>query len=323
MPLLTIAIPTYNRAKSLKELIHILLAEESTEFIEILISDNNSEDDTKEVVTSFSSTEIYCIEYYKNETNIGFDGNVLNCYKKAKGRFIWFLSDDDRFETDVFRILIPLLKSEDPSLLALRSNSPTIRNVAEYIETDLVPYNVTGIKFYFTPNRINLILNERQRLAAVLMTSQISHCLVKNLKLNNINLDSGGLMHSQIANFTLLAENRFVVVNNILIRPGEKEYLSTWFMESALFGCRILYSLPQMQFSKENLKIVSCRTANFGLRLLSLNYTNPNFIKYKEIDSVIIQNLKDLFGKDFKYLITNILIAKFYKKLYTLYLRII
>lgn len=321
-PLLTIAIPTYNRAKFLKELIENILSESTTDFIEILISDNNSDDDTKEVVASFHDRETYSINYYKNEINIGFDGNILNCYNKAKGRFIWFLSDDDRFENNIFNILIPLLKNEEPSLLALRSISPTIRNVTEHIETDLVPYNTTGIKLYFIPNKINFILNERERLAAVLMTSQVSHCVIKNLGLKKINIESGGLMHSQIANLTLLSENKFLVVNNILIIPGEKEYLSTWFIESALYGCRFLYSLPPMNFSKRNLRIVSCKTANFGLRLLSLNYTNPNFIKYKEIDSEIIDRLKELFGKDFNYLIVNILIANLYKKLNYLYSKI-
>ena len=39
------------------------------------------------------------INYLKQKNNIGFDSNIFELYNNAKGKFIWFLSDDD-FITD-------------------------------------------------------------------------------------------------------------------------------------------------------------------------------------------------------------------------------
>ena len=35
------------------------------------------------------------IQYYRNEVNIGFDRNVDLVVKRATGKFVWILSDDD------------------------------------------------------------------------------------------------------------------------------------------------------------------------------------------------------------------------------------
>ena len=71
-PLVTIAIPTYNRANAyLKTAISCAL-KQSYQNLEILISDNNSEDNTEELVNQFSDRRI---RYVKHPENIGFVKN--------------------------------------------------------------------------------------------------------------------------------------------------------------------------------------------------------------------------------------------------------
>lgn len=76
MPILTIAIPTYNSSKYLKETLEktIIQCEKNNE-IEILVSDNCSTDDTESVVKDFINKEIN-IRYLKNSQNVGLDKNV-------------------------------------------------------------------------------------------------------------------------------------------------------------------------------------------------------------------------------------------------------
>lgn len=105
-PLLTIAIPTYNRLEKLKiSLNKILDSTNGHNEIEIFVSDNASTDGTKEFVETIQK-ENSNLKYYRNVENLGMDGNFHNCFRKAQGRFLWMLSDDDLlFENAVETVL--------------------------------------------------------------------------------------------------------------------------------------------------------------------------------------------------------------------------
>lgn len=93
-PLLSICIPTFNRADLLKALLDNLKVECASVLscIEVVVSDNASTDHTQEVVGRCELP----IVYGRNTENIGFSGNLLNvtCHL-ASGDYIWVLGDDD------------------------------------------------------------------------------------------------------------------------------------------------------------------------------------------------------------------------------------
>lgn len=94
IPILTIAIPTFNRLEKLKKCLQRVLEEISNKQVELLVSDNASIDGTQEFMHSMC--EIYpTISYYRNNSNVGADRNFLNCFNKATGEYILILSDDD------------------------------------------------------------------------------------------------------------------------------------------------------------------------------------------------------------------------------------
>lgn len=93
-PKLTIAIPTYNRSEKLRRTLMLVIQYSQNRNIEILVSDNASTDHTKEVVEAIQK-EHTKIQYFRNEENLGFDGNFLNCFERATGEYVWLLSDDD------------------------------------------------------------------------------------------------------------------------------------------------------------------------------------------------------------------------------------
>lgn len=90
---LTIAIPTYNRSEKLKNTLERVLNYIEGLAVELLVSDNASTDDTFLIVQELKKNSN--ISYYRNEENLGFDGNFLNCLSNAKGEYIWLLGDDD------------------------------------------------------------------------------------------------------------------------------------------------------------------------------------------------------------------------------------
>lgn len=114
IPLLTISIPTYNRAKLLKDNVLALLSDINKSSIpisklEILISDNASTDETPIFCQGLiRKSEI--IRYHRNESNLGPDLNFVNCVNMASGEYIILLGDDDKFEDGSINIVLNLIK---------------------------------------------------------------------------------------------------------------------------------------------------------------------------------------------------------------------
>ncbi len=121
--LLTIAIPTYNRAELLdKQLAWLAQAIKNFESqCEIIVSDNCSKDDTPNVIKKwqpiFSNTEF---QLKKNSENIGAVRNIASCIKAAKGKFVWVISDDDKiFNNTISYIVNNLIENPDLGLIIL------------------------------------------------------------------------------------------------------------------------------------------------------------------------------------------------------------
>jgi abequosyltransferase len=94
-PLLTLAIPTYNRAACLRELLSVLATQLKNEpRVELIISDNASPDDTPSIVQDFVDRGLR-VRYIRNPENIGPDANFLQCFEQARGKYVWLFSDDD------------------------------------------------------------------------------------------------------------------------------------------------------------------------------------------------------------------------------------
>ena len=95
-PFFSIIIPTYNREKQISETIQSVLNQNFVDF-ELLIIDNQSQDRTKEIVTSFNDERI---QFYQN------DQNYERCYSRnrgiqlSRGAYVLLLDSDDLFEPD-------------------------------------------------------------------------------------------------------------------------------------------------------------------------------------------------------------------------------
>lgn len=91
--LVSICIPTYNRAALLQHAIQSAQAQ-SYANIEILVLDNHSSDATGDLVRELARSDER-IRYVRHAGNIGMTGNFSACIAAARGEFIKFLCDDD------------------------------------------------------------------------------------------------------------------------------------------------------------------------------------------------------------------------------------
>jgi glycosyltransferase involved in cell wall biosynthesis len=109
-PLVTIAIPTYNRADTyLPQALRSALAQDYPA-LEILVSDNASTDGTPALVQSFEDPRL---RYVRHEQNIGGKANWTFCVHQARGTYFLLLHDDDLIDPDFVTLCIGAAEGRD------------------------------------------------------------------------------------------------------------------------------------------------------------------------------------------------------------------
>ena len=143
--LLSICIPTYNRPEHLRNCLNSISQQNARDF-EVCISDNASKSDITKIIKPFKKK--FKIKYKRNKRNLGFAMNVLKVSLMAKGKFIWFLGDDDLLNKNSLNYLINLIKKNkkinffwinsyylDASYLKKFSNNFDINNLPKNLKT--------------------------------------------------------------------------------------------------------------------------------------------------------------------------------------------
>ncbi len=123
MALLTIAIPTYNRASFLDRCLKYLFDQLSelplSDLLELIVSDNCSTDNTREVVESYKTKGLTMV-YVRNEQNMGPDFNINQCYKMATGKYVVAFGDDDVWLQGSLKFIFHILQEGEWGVVHLR-----------------------------------------------------------------------------------------------------------------------------------------------------------------------------------------------------------
>ncbi len=150
-PLLSICIPTYNRAYILKESLDSLVSQNRFSEIEVVISDNCSTDCTQEVVAEYVK-KYPNIRYFRNGKNIE-DRNFPTVLMKAKGVYRKLVNDSLCYETGALDFLRECVQKNIDNRPFLYFDNGNIRNsdrdffIAESLAAymDYVSYFITWI----------------------------------------------------------------------------------------------------------------------------------------------------------------------------------
>lgn len=111
-PLLSICIPTYNRAELLRSALLSLMPQvKSLEAeVELVVSDNCSTDDTLQVVEW--ARQFGPLRYHRNSENVGAIPNILGLANDlAAGEFCWLLGDDEMIRPGGVAKLVEIIKA--------------------------------------------------------------------------------------------------------------------------------------------------------------------------------------------------------------------
>jgi glycosyltransferase involved in cell wall biosynthesis len=122
-PLLSIAIPTFNRAGYLELCLTQFVADADLVrdgTVEILVSDNCSADATPQIIEAMGERGLN-IRYLRNEANIGSDANIAQCFNEARGTYVQILGDDDLYLPGRLREIVALLRDRERGVVVLKS----------------------------------------------------------------------------------------------------------------------------------------------------------------------------------------------------------
>ena len=115
MPLLSIAIPAYNRSQelefALKRFISQVKGKYETE-VEIIISDDCSPNDSLHKIKNIANNYDF-IKYYRYSENVGLERNLIKCTEYCSGEYLWIFGDDDFIEpNDGLDYIMQLLRQK-------------------------------------------------------------------------------------------------------------------------------------------------------------------------------------------------------------------
>lgn len=116
VPLLSICIPTFNRADILrKTLVHLLQVCDAN--VEIILADNASPDHTQDVINEFRP-KFRFFKSLRHEKNLGATKNITSAVSIANGKYVYTLSDDDEIAFAGVMEAIRLME-EAPAIVAV------------------------------------------------------------------------------------------------------------------------------------------------------------------------------------------------------------
>lgn len=135
-PKVSICIPIYNAEKFIHETIASVLAQTYQDF-EIVITDNCSTDNSAAIIQSFNDPRI---QYHKNDSNIGAEGNWNKVLTLANGSYVKLLCADDVIYSTCLEEQVTVLDNkENADVVLVTSHKDVINQDGKLVMTRKYP----------------------------------------------------------------------------------------------------------------------------------------------------------------------------------------
>jgi glycosyltransferase involved in cell wall biosynthesis len=178
----SILIPTFNRAKRLKKAIESGLSQDY-ENLEIVVSDNNSTDNTYEIITEFLEDKRF--KYYKNNTNIGMVNNwKKGIFELISGDYFIILNDDDYLiKNDYISKAVKIIEENKDISLVQSYGYHCEKNNAKKVELPFLEVEDGKIVFmqlfkrkHITSNVSNILFNRKLVMKSNSLSNKYNLC---------------------------------------------------------------------------------------------------------------------------------------------------
>ncbi len=127
-PLVSVCIPAYNNAATIKETIESVVASDYPN-IEIIVVDDCSGDDTFRLLQEIESP---LLSLHQNEKNLGMAGNWNKCLSLCRGKYIRLLCGDDRIAPDLISREVEIMEA-DPHIVMVSSDTAFVNESGKVV----------------------------------------------------------------------------------------------------------------------------------------------------------------------------------------------
>lgn len=157
-PILTIAIPIYNRGKYLRRMYESFLCDKELfeEKVYLHVSDNCSEEDLKSLTEEYQRKGL-TIHYHRNDTNIGGDNNIISCYQVPIGKYLLVLGSDDVPSPGYIGVIEKYLETNTLGVLHLNHHNIKKKGLQKYNDRERFTEDVN---IWFTFISSNVVLRK-------------------------------------------------------------------------------------------------------------------------------------------------------------------
>lgn len=130
-PLVSICIPTYNRARMAGKAIDSALAQ-TYQNIEVVVVDNASSDDIESLIAAYHDPRL---KFYKNGKNLGLFGNFNRCIELAQGTYVHILHSDDFIDRNFTKTCVSFLE-EHPDVAMTFTSTVIVDEMGNTLQLD-------------------------------------------------------------------------------------------------------------------------------------------------------------------------------------------
>lgn len=121
-PLITLAIPAYNRAQWLPYLLDSALAQDFDDWDCVIVEDNSPERaQIREVAARYAAAYPNRFAFHENAQNLGYDGNFRELVSRARGRYVFIMGNDDLVAPGAFAAVARAVQMAPEMGLLLRT----------------------------------------------------------------------------------------------------------------------------------------------------------------------------------------------------------
>lgn len=176
LPLVSVCIPTYNRAERLRRAVTRLLGGDYPA-LEIIISDNGSSDHTEQVAAELRR-DCTRLRYFRQPGNLGPTKNFEFARSQARGRYFLWLGDDDYLAGDFIGLCVQQLE-RDPSLAlaagvaAYHGGDQVVTRFGNVIDAGSRHSLVRVLKYLF-------LVEDNSIFCGVYRREAVAHCTLPN-----------------------------------------------------------------------------------------------------------------------------------------------
>ena len=144
--LLSICIPSYNRGKRAYENILHNLSSSTNGEIEIVLSNNGTQNESKEYYSKIKRIKDERLKYFAFDQNKGVAINFCKVAEIATGKFVLLLSDEDLIDFSQLEMILNILRKDQDTIAVVKigSNSLPSIKLAHKGEEALLTYMLTS-----------------------------------------------------------------------------------------------------------------------------------------------------------------------------------